>query len=93
MKVKDYCKNMEMELTAWKAKLYDVTNKIDALPTKQKERMYENINALRIVMMELDDRLEALRIECPTEFGPEREEIKSRLDDLVARYDETADLL
>ena len=93
MNVKDYCKNVEMELTVWKAKLYDVVSKIDALPTRQKERMYENVNGLHIVMSELDDRIEALRTQCPTEWTPEREEIESRLDDLSARYDETADVL
>ena len=31
MDVLDYCKGMEMELTAWKAKLYDLTRKVDKL--------------------------------------------------------------
>ena len=31
MDVKDFCTGLEMELTAWKAKLYDMSNKIDRL--------------------------------------------------------------
>lgn len=93
MDVKDYCKNMEMELTLWKAKLYDVVSKMDKLPSGDKQRMYENVNGLHILMTELDDRVDGLRSSCPTEWSPEREEIQVKLKDLSARYKETANVL
>ena len=31
MEVMDYCRNMEIELTAWKAKMFDVMSKIDKI--------------------------------------------------------------
>jgi len=36
MNVIDYCKGMEMELIAWKAKIYDLTRKVDSLDAKKK---------------------------------------------------------
>ncbi len=36
MEVKDYCKNVDMELTVWKAKLYDVISKIEKSVTTGK---------------------------------------------------------
>ncbi|MFA7382287.1 MAG: hypothetical protein WC001_02435 [Desulfurivibrionaceae bacterium] len=90
MNVKDYCRNVETELTAWKAKLYDVIRQMDKLPTGDKQRMFEKINGLNIVMTELDDRLDALRTACPTEWSPERQEIKAKMTDLGSKYEEAA---
>lgn len=93
MDVKNYCKNVDMELTIWKAKLYDVMSKIEKLPTGDKQKMYENINGLQIVMTELDDRIESLRTECPTEWNPQQKLITGKLSDLATRYNDTVDIL
>lgn len=91
MDVKDYCKNVEMELTAWKAKLYNIMRQMDKLPTGDKQRMYEKVNGLHIIMTELDDRLDSLRTACPTEWSPERQKIKGKIVDLGERYEEAAE--
>jgi len=90
MEVKDYCRNMDMELTAWKAKIYSVIRQMDSLPTGDKQRMYEKINGLHIIMTELDNRLDQLRSACPTEWNPARQEIKTTMADLGHRYEEAA---
>ena len=86
MDVKDYCRNVDTELTAWKAKLYNVIRQMDQLPTGDKQRM----NGLHIVMTELDDRLDQLRTACPTEWSPARKEITGKIADLGSKYEETA---
>jgi hypothetical protein len=93
MEIYDYCKNVDMELTVWKAKLYDVISKIDRLPTGSKQRMYEEINGLHIVMTELDDRIKKLRTECPVEWRPAQEDINVRLSGLSSRYNDAAGVL
>lgn len=93
MKVKDYCKNVDMELATWKAKLYDVMRQIEQLPTGDKEKMYEKVNGLHIIMTELDDRIEQLRSACPTEWSPEREEIQGKIADLGDGYEAAANAL
>ena len=85
MEVKDYCKNVEMELNNYKARLYDVLRKIDDLPTGDKQKMQPDIEGLHILMTELDERLEKLRTECPTEWSPEREDISVKIDNLKER--------
>lgn len=67
MEISDYCKSVNIELTMWKARLYDVISKIDHLPTGDKQRMYEEVNGLHIMMAELEDRIEKLQTESPTE--------------------------
>ncbi len=93
MEINDYCKNVNMELTVWKAKLYDVISKIERLPTSDKQRMYEEVNGLHIIMAELDERIEKLRTECPIEWKPAQEEIKVKLSSLSNKYNDTAGVL
>lgn len=92
MEVKEYCRNVEMELTHWKSKLYDVIRKMDMASTGQKEKVYEEINGLHILLTELEDRLDSLRMSCPTEWQPEQEEIKVKLGDLKNRYNEASNV-
>lgn len=93
MEINDYCKSVNMELTMWKAKLYDVISKVDHLPTGDKQRMYEEVNGLHIIMAELEDRIEKLRTECPTEWKPVQEEISTKLAGLSSKYNDTAGVL
>ncbi len=72
MDVMDYCKGMEMELTAWKAKLYDLTRKVDKLGTAEKEKVLPNVEDLHMFLVEMSDRIEQLKNECPTEWTPQK---------------------
>jgi len=87
MEVKDYCRSMEMELNTWKAKLYDIIRKFDSLPTGEKERAYEDVNDLHMLMTEMEDRLDNLRQSCPTGWKPsDEEEFKGKLGALEDQY-------
>lgn len=88
MDVNDYCKNMDIELSGWKAKLYNIMRQIESLPTGDKQRMFEKINGVNILMTELDDRIEELRKSCPTEWQPVREEMRGKIADLGYKYEE-----
>lgn len=90
MEIKDYCRNVEMELNVWKTRLYDVIRKMDKASTGDKEKMYEEINDLHILMTELEDRVESLRTSCSTDWKPDEEEIKVKLGDLESRYKEAS---
>nr|MBF0223375.1 hypothetical protein [Desulfobulbaceae bacterium] len=89
MAIKDYCKMMDVELTSWKAKLYDVISKIDRLPTEDKKGVTEDVKALHYIMSELDEKIETLRSECPVEWKPEKEKIASQLAELCKKYNRT----
>jgi hypothetical protein len=88
MDVKNYCKNVDIELNAWRAKLYNVMRQMDDLPTGDKQRMYEKVNGLHIIVTELDERIDQLRTKCPTEWTPEKSEIKGKISDLEEQYNE-----
>ena len=88
MDVKDYCKNVDIELNAWRAKLYNVMRQMDDLPTGDKQRISEQVNGLHNIVTELDERIDQLRTSCPTKWAPEKFEIKGKITDLEDQYDE-----
>ncbi|MEJ2040877.1 MAG: hypothetical protein P8X55_18395 [Desulfosarcinaceae bacterium] len=69
MKAKNCCKTMEMELTGWKAIVYDIARKMDQLPGGQKEKIQPNIEDLHILITEMDERIEQIRNNCTPETG------------------------
>jgi hypothetical protein len=93
MDVMDYCKAMEMEMTAWKAKLYDTMRKIDKLGSAEKEHILPNMQDLHIYLKEMEDRVAQLKTECPTEWSPVKQEIDKGTVDMRGKYEETMDAI
>ena len=92
MEIKDYCKNVDRELTQWQGKIYDVVNKIDSLPTGNKQRMFEDVNGLHIIMAELGDRIDKLRTECPISWEPEKEDASFHDPKFNYNFNDTANV-
>jgi len=93
MNVNDYCSNVGIELTAWKAKLYDMIRKIDALPSGAKEKMLGNVGDLHNIVTELEDRINSLKNECPTEWSPQKKDIDQGHVDMRSKYEETMEAI
>ena len=69
MQAKNCCKTMEMELTGWKAIVYDITRKMETLPGGQRETIRSNIEDLHMLIAEMDDRIDQIRENCTPETG------------------------
>ena len=93
MDVQDYCKGMETEMTAWKAKLYDVMRKVDNLGTAEREKVLPNIEDLHMLLEEMSDRVEKLKTECPSDWSPEKTEIEEGSVDMRGKYEETMEYI
>ena len=93
MDVQDYCKGMETEMTAWKAKLYDVMRKVDKLGSAEREKILPNIEDLHMLLEEMSDRVEKLKTECPSDWSPRKHEIEEGSIDMRGKYDETMEYI
>ena len=93
MEAKDFCKGMQMELTAWKAKLYDVLTKFDKLGTAEKEKAFQHIENLRMVVADLEDKICELEVECPSDWGSQKKEIEDAHVNMRAQYEETMEII
>ena len=78
MEVKDYCKAMLAEVSAWKAKLDAMKKTADGLGSEQKEKVLPLIGQLEQEVVTAQMRVEQLENECPSDWSP----IKNELDEL-----------
>ena len=79
MDVESYCDNVIIELTGWKAKIYDIMRKLDKLPSGDKGKILGNVNDLHVLVEEMDDRIERLRNQCPSDWSPDKLELETKL--------------
>ena len=69
MKARNCCKTMEMELTAWKAIIYDIARKIEKLPGGAKDKILPNIEDIHMMIEDMDVRIDDIRDKCTPETG------------------------
>ena len=78
MQVKDYCKAMMAEVSAWKGKLEAMKKVADTYGTAQKEKILPLIGQLDQEVTAAQMRVNQLENECPSDWSP----LKNELDDL-----------
>jgi hypothetical protein len=82
----NYCDHLAAELGGWKTKLHAVVIRIDRVSSGEKERVIDQARDLHMITEELENRIEGLRQECPTEWGPGDIEMKARLTEIYIAY-------
>ena len=88
MELQDYCRNVQIELTGWQAKVKEVVRRLDQVDNGNKSGVFSQVNDLHIILEELDQRVSQLEKECPTEWHPAREEIQNKLQSLGYKWQE-----
>jgi hypothetical protein len=78
MDVKDYCKAMLAEVSAWKTKLEAMKKTADGFGSEQKEKVLPLIGQLEQEVVNAQMRVDQLEKECPSDWSP----IKNELDEL-----------
>jgi hypothetical protein len=87
MDVKDYCSGMEIELTAWKARLYDLLRKLSKQKKDDQAKVQSSIEDLHGIIAKLTERIEQLKTECPVDWSPEKKEIEDSYVDMWTKYE------
>jgi len=93
MELKPYCDSLSMELTAWKAKIYDTVRRFDKMDTGDKQKVVPQINELHMIVEEMDDRIGRLRDECPAQWEPEKFALEGDLTRLKAKWEQTEEMM
>ena len=88
MKVKDYCRSVEVELYGWKAKMYDMVRKVDKLRGSEKERIASQVEELHKHIEDMERIIDQLQTECPVEFGPQKKQIEDSSEGMKKKYDD-----
>ena len=75
----NYCGNLTTELGGWKAKFNDVVGRIDKVSSGDKEKIIDQVRDLHMFAEELEHRIDGLRVECPTDWEPDKIEMEAKL--------------
>ena len=86
MDAKSYCDSVGIELTGWKAKLYDVIRKTESLPADVKKQVDPTVTELNAIVDDLNKRIELLARECPAEWSGQKSEIEGKISRLNDRW-------
>jgi hypothetical protein len=87
MEVKDYCKAMLAEVTAWKVKLEAMKKTADSYSSARKEKVLPLIGQLDQEVTSAQARVDQLKNECPSDWSP----LKNELDDLFGTVGSSVD--
>jgi outer membrane murein-binding lipoprotein Lpp len=88
MDVKSYCDSAGIELSAWKAKLYDVIRKADTLSDTDKEKIEPMVNDLNSMVDELNARMAYLTRECSADWSDDEAAIEDKMTQLRGKWKE-----
>jgi hypothetical protein len=61
---------------------------VDKLGTAEKEKVLGNVEDLHILVAEMEDRVDKLNRECPTEWSPIKKEIDNAHVDMRSKYED-----
>ena len=86
MDVKSYCDNLSMELTGWKAKIYDVVRQLDKVSSGDKQKVVPMVNELHMFIEEISDRIDRLKKECPNQWEPDKIELEGKFSQLERKW-------
>ena len=88
MDVQSYCDGLSVELTGWKGKVNEIVQRLDGMPSGDKTKVVPQVNELHALIEELDDRIERLKRECPTEWEPDRIELESKVQHIKTTWED-----
>ncbi|MGD8990043.1 MAG: hypothetical protein PVI00_01185 [Desulfobacterales bacterium] len=89
MDVKDYCKAMTAEVSAWKEKLEAMKKTADGYGSEQKEKVLPLIGQLEQEVVNAQMRVDQLENECPSDWSPIKNELDELFGTVGSRLDHT----
>ena len=90
MDVKTFCTEMRDEMTAWKAKTYDIIRKTERMSPSPNKKVRASIDEMKAMIDRIELTLERLEDQCPVNWDSEKAEIEQVICDMRERWSEAA---
>jgi predicted nuclease with TOPRIM domain len=87
MDATEYCNAVANELRDWKDKFSNIQQKIDAAPCEDKDQLNPQLSDMRILVEQLDDRINELRTNCPDDWSPKKQEMDTVLGEVREKWE------
>ncbi len=87
MDVRSYCDTMNNQLMAWKASIYDAIRAVEKLSETDKQSVQPYIDSLNKIVSEVNENLQMLRDQCPTDWSPQKQDIDTKLAEMRSNFE------
>jgi hypothetical protein len=87
MDANTFCEMMQSEITALKAKVYDIMQSVEKVKDKKKKTLAPQINALHALIEHLTEMNNRLSKECPLDWSEEKKAIEAKKAELLKEID------
>ena len=65
MDLREFCSALNIDLTTWRARIYDIISHVETLPELDRQYFGPDINALRAMLSEIENDVKKLKTQCP----------------------------
>lgn len=90
MDIKTFCTGMRDEMTAWKAKTYDVMRKTEKISPSPDNKMKAAVDDMKAMIDRVELTLKRLEDQCPVNWDSEKAEIEQEMCNIQDRWNEAA---
>jgi hypothetical protein len=90
MDIENFCTYMKDEMTAWKAKTYDLMRKMEKMSPDPDKKRAASIAEMEAMIDRVEQILEKLEKECPVNWDTEKAELDHMICDIRERWSEAS---
>jgi hypothetical protein len=65
MDLREFCSALNIDLTAWRARIYDIINHVETLPELDRRYFAPDISVLRAMLNEIESDVKKIKTQCP----------------------------
>ena len=80
MDVRDYCNSLSSEITEWKSKLSEITDRMEKSSPEKNRKYSSSISELKSVISDLETGIAELENECPVNWAPQKESLDRKME-------------
>jgi len=84
--VQTFCSSMRNEMTAWKAKTYDLIRRAEIASPAPDQKARASIDDMKSMIDGIEKTLGKLEVQCPVNWGSEKAEIEEAMCDIRERW-------
>ena len=92
MDIETFCTYMKDEMTAWKAKTYDLIRKVEKMPPDSDGNRAVSIDEMGAIIDKIEQTIGKLEKECPVNWDAEKVELDQMICDIRERWSEASEM-
>ncbi len=88
-----YCHGLQMELSVWKSRLYDVLVEVGELESSDQQKVADTLNLIKSTVKEIENIAASITESCPSDMSGTEKSIGGKLESLRANYTKALEVI